>query len=66
MEKGGEGKYDLLGFVFVFIVRVVNCYWWQILLKLLFGCDDVFDLIGLINVCCFGVSLIVDVDFMNL
>ncbi|MDE5080863.1 MAG: hypothetical protein O4859_05830, partial [Trichodesmium sp. St18_bin1] len=66
MEKGGEGKYDLLGPAPAPIARVANRYRWQILLKLLPGCDDVPDLTGLINVCCPGVSLTVDVDPMNL
>ena len=66
MEKGGEGKYDLLGPAPAPIARVANRYRWQILLKLLSGCDDTPDLTRLSNVCRPGVSLTVDVDPMNL
>ena len=66
MEKGGEGKYDLLGPAPAPIARVANRYRWQILLKLLSGCDDAPDLTKLSNVCRPGVSLTVDVDPMNL
>jgi primosomal protein N' (replication factor Y) len=66
MEKGGEGKYDLLGPAPAPIARVANRYRWQILLKLLPECDDTPDLTKLSNVCRPGVSLTVDVDPMNL
>ncbi|MCL2934577.1 MAG: primosomal protein N', partial [Trichodesmium sp. MAG_R03] len=62
MEKGGEGKYNLLGPAPAPIARVANRYRWQILLKLLSGCDDAPDLTRLSNVCRPGVSLTVDVD----
>ncbi len=66
MEKAEEGKYDLLGPAPAPIARVANRYRWQILLKLLPGCDDVPDLTKLSNICRPGVSLTVDVDPMNL
>ncbi|GGA43293.1 primosomal protein N' [Okeania sp. KiyG1] len=66
MEKAEEGKYDLLGPAPAPIARVANRYRWQILLKLLPGCEDVPDLTRLSNLCPPGVSLTVDVDPMNL
>ncbi len=66
MEKGEEGKYNLLGPAPAPIARVANRYRWQILLKLLPGCEDVPDLTRLSNLCRPGVSLTVDVDPMNL
>ncbi|NEP86892.1 MAG: primosomal protein N' [Okeania sp. SIO2C2] len=66
MEKAEAGKYDLLGPAPAPIARVANRYRWQILLKLLSGCDDVPDLTKLSNICRPGVSLTVDVDPMNL
>ncbi|NET29087.1 primosomal protein N' [Okeania sp. SIO1I7] len=66
MEKAEAGKYDLLGPAPAPIARVANRYRWQILLKLLPGCDDVPDLTKLINFCQAAVSLTVDVDPMNL
>ncbi|NEO58402.1 MAG: primosomal protein N' [Okeania sp. SIO3B5] len=66
MEKAEEGKYDLLGPAPAPIARVANRYRWQILLKLLPGCEDVPDLTKLSNLCPPGVSLTVDVDPMNL
>nr|WP_293102335.1 primosomal protein N' [Okeania sp. SIO2F4] len=66
MEKAEEGKYNLLGPAPAPIARVANRYRWQILLKLLPGCDDVPDLTKLSNICRPGVSLTVDVDPMNL
>ncbi|MEM1171691.1 MAG: primosomal protein N' [Cyanobacteria bacterium P01_H01_bin.35] len=66
MEKSEEEKYNLLGPAPAPIARVANRYRWQILLKLLPGCDDVPDLTKLSNVCPPGVSLTVDVDPMNL
>ncbi|NET44286.1 primosomal protein N' [Okeania sp. SIO2B3] len=66
MEKAEAGKYDLLGPAPAPIARVANRYRWQILLKLLPGCDDVPDMTKLINFCSPGVSLTVDVDPMNL
>ncbi|NER07132.1 MAG: primosomal protein N', partial [Okeania sp. SIO3C4] len=65
-KKGEEGKYDLLGPAPAPIARVANRYRWQILLKLLPGCEDVPDLTKLINFCPAAVSLTVDVDPMNL
>ncbi|MGD1805152.1 primosomal protein N' [Dapis sp. BLCC M126] len=65
MEKAEEGKYDLLGPAPAPIARVANRYRWQILLKLLPGCEDVPDLTRLSNICRPGVSLTVDVDPMN-
>ncbi|MDY7005127.1 MAG: primosomal protein N' [Cyanobacteriota bacterium] len=66
MEKAEEGKYDLLGPAPAPIARVANRYRWQILLKLLSGCEDVPDLTKLINLCPPAVSLTVDIDPMNL
>lgn len=66
MEKAEAGKYDLLGPAPAPIARVANRYRWQILLKLLSGCEDVPDLTKLINLCPPVVSLTVDVDPMNL
>ncbi|NES77715.1 MULTISPECIES: primosomal protein N' [Okeania] len=66
MEKAEAGKYDLLGPAPAPIARVANRYRWQILLKLLSGCEDVPDLTKLINFCPPAVSLTVDVDPMSL
>ncbi|MGB3514170.1 MAG: primosomal protein N' [Microcoleaceae cyanobacterium] len=66
MEQGEKGRYDLLGPAPAPIARVANRYRWQILLKLLPGCEDVPSLSGLSLLCPPVVSLTVDVDPMNL